>query len=77
MLTIWGLDLEMERRYWAYVETHPAHADVNLRAVQEAIELLTWHYTGECFATLQAVGAHIGALDRTPRCVLPGVCGLR
>ncbi|KAG8707394.1 hypothetical protein FRC09_001858, partial [Ceratobasidium sp. 395] len=43
-------DLEMERRYWAYVETHPAHADVNPRAVQEAIELLTWHYTDRLLA---------------------------
>ncbi|KAG9089551.1 hypothetical protein FRC06_001490 [Ceratobasidium sp. 370] len=43
-------DLEMERRYWAYIETHPAHADVNPRAVQEAIELLTWHYTDRLLA---------------------------
>ncbi|CAE6422416.1 unnamed protein product [Rhizoctonia solani] len=43
-------DLEMERRYWAYVETHPAHADVNPRATQEAIELLTWHYTDRFLA---------------------------
>ncbi|KAG9105308.1 hypothetical protein FRC07_009400, partial [Ceratobasidium sp. 392] len=43
-------DLEMEKRYWAYVETHPAHADVNPRAVQEAIELLTWHYTDRLLA---------------------------
>lgn len=59
---IWDIDLEMERRYWAYVETHPAHADVNPRAVQEAIELLTWHYTGECFATLLLADTHTGAL---------------
>ncbi|CCO27535.1 hypothetical protein BN14_01515 [Rhizoctonia solani AG-1 IB] len=43
-------DLEMERRYWAYVETHPAHADVNPRATQEAVELLTWHYTDRFLA---------------------------
>ncbi|CUA67819.1 Titin [Rhizoctonia solani] len=43
-------DLEMERRYWAYVETHPAHTDVNPRATQEAIELLTWHYTDRFLA---------------------------
>ncbi|KAF8595402.1 hypothetical protein BDV93DRAFT_105280 [Ceratobasidium sp. AG-I] len=50
------LDLEMERRYWAYVETHPAHADVNLRAVQEAIELLTWHYTDRLLAEKKPSG---------------------
>ena len=44
------LDLEQERRYWAYLETHPAHSDVNPRAVQEAIELLTWHYTDRLLA---------------------------
>ncbi|KAF8681319.1 hypothetical protein RHS04_02953 [Rhizoctonia solani] len=47
---LFGIDLEMERRYWAYVETHPAHADVNPRATQEAIELLTWHYTDRFLA---------------------------
>ncbi|QRW02260.1 structural constituent of cell wall [Ceratobasidium sp. AG-Ba] len=49
-------DLEMERRYWAYVETHPAHGDVNPRAVQEAIELLTWHYTDRLLAEKKKAG---------------------
>ncbi|KAI0065971.1 hypothetical protein BV25DRAFT_1868650 [Artomyces pyxidatus] len=37
--------LEMEYRYWSFIETHPAHSPLPSEAIQEAIDALTWSYT--------------------------------
>ncbi|KAI0320266.1 hypothetical protein OF83DRAFT_1105870 [Amylostereum chailletii] len=37
--------LEMEHRYWSYVETHPAHLLLPPTSVSEAMDMLTWSYT--------------------------------
>ncbi|KAI0312517.1 hypothetical protein OF83DRAFT_642465 [Amylostereum chailletii] len=38
-------ELEMERRYWAFVETHPAHFVLPGGAFSEAMDVLKWSYT--------------------------------
>jgi len=39
-----GLDLEY--RYWAFMESHPAHASLPPSARSDAMDALTWSYTG-------------------------------
>lgn len=39
-----GLDLEY--RYWAFLESHPAHASLPHNARSDALDALTWSYTG-------------------------------
>ncbi|KAJ7063979.1 hypothetical protein C8F01DRAFT_983936 [Mycena amicta] len=35
----------MEYRYWAYMESHPAHAVIPFAVRREAVDLLTWSWT--------------------------------
>ncbi|KAJ7111754.1 hypothetical protein C8R44DRAFT_252675 [Mycena epipterygia] len=37
--------LDMEYRYWAFMEAHPAHAALPFAARREAMEVLTWAWT--------------------------------
>ncbi|KAF7320535.1 hypothetical protein HMN09_00137200 [Mycena chlorophos] len=37
--------LDMEYRYWAYMESHPAHSVVPYTVRREAMNLLTWSWT--------------------------------
>jgi hypothetical protein len=39
--------LDMEYRYWSYMESHPAHVPLPSHAIAEATDALTWAYTGE------------------------------
>lgn len=39
----------MEYRYWAFMEAHPAHAALPFSARREAMEVLTWAWTGACW----------------------------
>jgi hypothetical protein len=45
-------DLDMEYRYWAFVEDHPAHVSLPLLARREAMDVLTWARTGAFFRPL-------------------------
>ncbi|KAJ6518085.1 hypothetical protein C8R47DRAFT_1062635 [Mycena vitilis] len=37
--------LDMEYRYWAFMESHPAHAALSFAARREAMDVLTWAWT--------------------------------
>lgn len=39
----------MEYRYWAFLEGHPAHTRLPENAHTEAMDVLTWCYTGNSF----------------------------
>lgn len=36
----------MEYRYWSFMEAHPAHTSLPANAANEAMDALTWSYTG-------------------------------
>lgn len=36
----------MEYQYWSFMVSHPAHAPLPTESVSEAIDVLTWSYTG-------------------------------
>ena len=40
------LELDMEYRYWGYLEGHPAHAPLSSETHTEAMDALKWSYTG-------------------------------
>ena len=48
-----GLDLEY--RYWAFMESHPAHASLPSSARSDALDALTWSYTGQFSLTLHSL----------------------
>lgn len=41
------LGLDMEFRYWSFLESHPAHAPLPQNAHNEALDSLKWTYTGK------------------------------
>jgi hypothetical protein len=41
------LDLDMEYRYWSFIEAHPAHTALSVNAKVEAMDVLTWVWIGE------------------------------
>lgn len=41
------IGLDKEYRYWAFVEGHPAHIVLPENAHSEAMDALTWSYTGK------------------------------
>ena len=51
MAADWSLELDMEHRYWTFMESHPAHAPLPENASTEAMDTLTWCYTGKLCAT--------------------------
>ena len=38
--------MDLEYRYWAFVEAHPSHVVLEARAKQEAYEAINWAMTG-------------------------------
>lgn len=42
-----GAGLDHEYRYWAFMESHPAHASLPPNARSDALDALTWSYTGQ------------------------------
>ena len=40
------LELDLEYRYWAFVEAHPSHIVLEARAKQEAYVAINWAMTG-------------------------------
>jgi len=39
-------EIDMEYQYWSFMVSHPAHAPLPSESVSEAIDVLTWSYTG-------------------------------
>ena len=39
-------ETDMEYQYWSFMMSHPAHAPLPSGSVSEAIDVLTWSYTG-------------------------------
>lgn len=39
-------ELDMEYRYWCFVEGHPAHVPLPTESRTEAMDALKWSYTG-------------------------------
>ncbi|KAF5358653.1 hypothetical protein D9758_007727 [Tetrapyrgos nigripes] len=46
--------LDMEYRYWAFIESHPAHVALAPKAHSDAIELLEWASTDQFLAPYQS-----------------------
>jgi hypothetical protein len=40
------LELDTEYRYWSFMEAHPAHNSLPAKAKLEAMDVLTWAWTG-------------------------------
>ncbi|TDL30084.1 hypothetical protein BD410DRAFT_51905 [Rickenella mellea] len=38
--------LDLEYRYWSFMESHPAHSPLPANALADALDALTWAYTG-------------------------------
>ena len=43
------LELDTEYRYWSFMEAHPAHNSLPAKAKIEAMDVLTWAWTGMGF----------------------------
>ncbi|THH10125.1 hypothetical protein EW145_g1540 [Phellinidium pouzarii] len=43
--------LDLEYRYWAFMESHPAHVPLPVNAYAEALDALTWAYTDRLLKT--------------------------
>jgi hypothetical protein len=41
------LELDTEYRYWSFMEAHPAHNSLPAKAKLEAMDVLTWAWTGK------------------------------
>lgn len=41
------LAIEPHLKYWEYIQSHPAHVGLPPSSAEEAIEALTWCYTGD------------------------------
>ena len=39
-------ELDMEYRYWGFIEGHPAHKPIPTETHKEAMDALQWSYTG-------------------------------
>ena len=42
-------ELDTEFRYWSFMEAHPAHNSLPAKAKLEAMDVLTWAWTGNRF----------------------------
>jgi hypothetical protein len=40
------IELDMEYRYWSFMEAHPMHTLLPVNAKIEAMDVLTWAWTG-------------------------------
>ena len=51
------LDLDLEYRYWAFMEAHPAHLPMSQKAKAEALDVLTWALTDQLLPSHRAIPA--------------------
>jgi hypothetical protein len=49
----------MEFQYWSFMMSHPAHALLPSESVSEAIDVLTWSYTGMLIPAFSSVSPFI------------------
>ncbi|KAJ3512998.1 hypothetical protein NMY22_g15172 [Coprinellus aureogranulatus] len=49
--------LDMEYRYWSFMEAHPAHASLPIKSKNEALEVLTWAKTDHLLPSQKPVPA--------------------
>ncbi|EED79287.1 predicted protein [Postia placenta Mad-698-R] len=54
--------LDMEYRYWMYLEAHPAHAPLISDSRAEALDALSWSYTAGLLAILFSASSMISAV---------------
>jgi hypothetical protein len=47
-----AIDMDMEYRYWAFIEAHTAHTSLPVNAKIEAMDVLTWAWIGESVVIL-------------------------
>jgi len=40
------VELDLEYRFWSFMETHPAHTALPVKAKAEAMDVLNWAWTG-------------------------------
>ena len=52
MLFFINIELDTEYRYWSFMEAHPAHNSLPAKAKIEAMDVLTWAWTGNIFIYL-------------------------
>jgi hypothetical protein len=64
-------ETDMEYRYWSFMVSHPAHAPLPTESVSEAIDVLTWSYTG-LFLDLLVLCYHLSPLPCIRRSVAIG-----
>jgi len=43
------VELDLEYRFWSFMETHPAHTALPVKAKSEAMDVLNWAWTGMPF----------------------------
>ena len=47
--------MDMEYRYWAFIEAHPAHTSLPVNAKVEAMDVLTWAWTGKSVVVMVVI----------------------
>ncbi|EAU87242.2 hypothetical protein CC1G_12460 [Coprinopsis cinerea okayama7 len=52
--------LDMEFRYWSFMEAHPAHTTLPAKAKAEAMDVLTWAWTDRLLPSHRSVPAPFG-----------------
>jgi len=40
------VELDLEYRFWSFMETHPTHTALPVKAKSEAMDVLNWAWTG-------------------------------
>ena len=57
--------MDMEYRYWSFMEAHPAHTSLPANAKIEAMDVLTWAWTGKAPTAATRAKTHLNPfLDR-------------
>jgi len=52
-----SLELDLEYRYWSYMEAHPAHLPVSQMAKADALDVLNWAWTDRLLPSHRSVPA--------------------
>ena len=68
------LELDTEYRYWSFMEAHPAHNSLPVKAKVEAMDVLTWAWTGNGFKLLIHVSFLILFSSYRASLAIPSCC---
>ena len=63
----------MDYQYWSFMMSHPAHASLPSESVSEAVDVLTWSYTGPFTSLISFCLFIFLALDRLLPSALPSI----